>query len=71
MSKIMGKIFGTKEMRILMLGLDAAGKTSKFAPRLCVDSLTMAMWKLTQCVSNPLQIEAHQSGRHHYPYRRF
>lgn len=28
-SKIMGKIFGTKEMRILMLGLDAAGKTSE------------------------------------------
>lgn len=27
-SKVMGKIFGTKEMRILMLGLDAAGKTS-------------------------------------------
>jgi ADP-ribosylation factor protein 6 len=29
MSKIMGKVFGNKEMRILMLGLDAAGKTSK------------------------------------------
>lgn len=27
-SKIMGKIFGSKEMRLLMLGLDAAGKTS-------------------------------------------
>lgn len=27
---MMGKIFGTKEMRILMLGLDAAGKTSWF-----------------------------------------
>lgn len=27
---MMGKIFGTKEMRILMLGLDAAGKTSMF-----------------------------------------
>ncbi|CAG8887940.1 unnamed protein product [Penicillium egyptiacum] len=27
-SKMMGKIFGTKEMRILMLGLDAAGKTT-------------------------------------------
>ena len=30
-SKIMGKIFGTKEMRIPMLGLDAAGKTSESA----------------------------------------
>ena len=28
MSKVMAKIFGTKEMRLLMLGLDAAGKTS-------------------------------------------
>lgn len=28
-SKLMNKIFGSKEMRLLMLGLDAAGKTSK------------------------------------------
>ncbi|CAO3613224.1 unnamed protein product [Mucor hiemalis] len=28
MSKALSKIFGTKEMRILMLGLDAAGKTT-------------------------------------------
>ncbi|KAI8876671.1 putative ADP-ribosylation factor 6 [Backusella circina FSU 941] len=28
LSKVMGKLFGTKEMRILMLGLDAAGKTT-------------------------------------------
>ena len=28
-----GKLFGNKEMRILMLGLDAAGKTSKFKTR--------------------------------------
>lgn len=27
-SKALGRIFGNKEMRILMLGLDAAGKTS-------------------------------------------
>jgi ADP-ribosylation factor protein 6 len=27
-SKALAKIFGNKEMRILMLGLDAAGKTS-------------------------------------------
>lgn len=38
-SKLMGKIFGTKEMRILMLGLDAAGKTSKSAPLNRVTSL--------------------------------
>lgn len=29
-SKVMAKIFGQKEMRLLMLGLDAAGKTSAY-----------------------------------------
>lgn len=29
LSKTMHKLFGNKEMRILMLGLDAAGKTSE------------------------------------------
>jgi hypothetical protein len=33
-SKMMGKIFGSKEMRLLMLGLDAAGKTSMPCPAL-------------------------------------
>jgi ADP-ribosylation factor protein 6 len=28
LSKALSKVFGTNEMRILMLGLDAAGKTS-------------------------------------------
>lgn len=27
-SKVMGRLFGAKEMRLLMLGLDAAGKTT-------------------------------------------
>ena len=27
-SRMMGKVFGSKEMRLLMLGLDAAGKTT-------------------------------------------
>jgi len=31
-SKMMNKIFGSKEMRLLMLGLDAAGKTSTDKP---------------------------------------
>jgi ADP-ribosylation factor 6 len=29
-SKLLDKIFGNKEMRLLMLGLDAAGKTSAY-----------------------------------------
>ncbi|KAJ4154785.1 hypothetical protein LMH87_000063 [Akanthomyces muscarius] len=28
LSKVMGRLFGSKEMRLLMLGLDAAGKTT-------------------------------------------
>lgn len=32
-SKMMAKIFGSKEMRLLMLGLDAAGKTSEYRVR--------------------------------------
>ncbi|KAK7699646.1 ADP-ribosylation factor, Arf Arf6 [Botryosphaeria dothidea] len=35
-SKMMKQIFGTKEMRILMLGLDAAGKTSTPSPTLSI-----------------------------------
>jgi len=31
MGKLLSKIFGNREMRILMLGLDAAGKTSIFS----------------------------------------
>lgn len=36
---VLGKLFGNKEMRLLMLGLDAAGKTStdlRFASRIGV-----------------------------------
>ena len=51
-SKMMGKIFGTKEMRILMLGLDAAGKTSKdllhfvFLSSKATDNLLAILYKL-------------------------
>jgi ADP-ribosylation factor protein 6 len=31
MGAILKKLFGNKEMRILMLGLDSAGKTSELA----------------------------------------
>jgi len=34
MGKLLSKIFGNREMRILMLGLDAAGKTSEILFRL-------------------------------------
>jgi hypothetical protein len=30
-NELIGKLFGNKEMRLLMLGLDAAGKTSQFS----------------------------------------
>jgi hypothetical protein len=32
-SRLLDKIFGSKEMRLLMLGLDAAGKTSMYSCR--------------------------------------
>lgn len=38
MGKLLSKIFGSKEMRVLMLGLDASGKTSKLLlllPKVC------------------------------------
>lgn len=36
MGKLLSKIFGNKEMRILMLGLDAAGKTSIYSVIMCL-----------------------------------
>ncbi|MCJ1289553.1 ADP-ribosylation factor, Arf Arf6 [Xylographa carneopallida] len=45
-SKIMGKIFGSKEMRLLMLGLDAAGKTSTCSPVLPALEFLMLQEKL-------------------------
>jgi hypothetical protein len=39
-----GKLFGNKEMRLLMLGLDAAGKTSQFLRILLL--VTLVMFKL-------------------------
>jgi hypothetical protein len=64
-SKMMGKIFGTKEMRILMLGLDAAGKTSMITMVVCV----LSGLKLI-VASYSLQIETQQPGRDHDPHRR-
>lgn len=63
-SKMMGKIFGTKEMRILMLGLDAAGKTSK------TEILSRELTKMLTLLSNFVQIETQQPGRDHHPHRR-
>lgn len=49
-SKIMGRIFGSKEMRLLMLGLDAAGKTSTFPARIthpdAADTAVAILYKL-------------------------
>ena len=55
MGKLLSKIFGNKEMRILMLGLDAAGKTSKCSktfPCSCSDlSITLDNTNELFCLS--------------------
>ena len=57
-SKMMGKIFGSKEMRLLMLGLDAAGKTSKsIAHSICFRMYlhwpdgSFELWHTTYCLA--------------------
>ena len=37
--RLTGKLFGNKEMRLLMLGLDAAGKTSEWWANVVTDWL--------------------------------
>jgi hypothetical protein len=66
-SKLMSKIFGSKEMRILMLGLDAAGKTSK--PLAVCDPQRVEVLTRTLSSSNPLQIET-EPGCDHDPHSR-
>lgn len=63
MGKLLSKIFGNKEMRILMLGLDAAGKTSKYSIDNAFEHVElMANFLLN---SNSLQTEAGPIGDHH------
>lgn len=45
-SKMMALLFGNKEMRILMLGLDAAGKTSTSLPHPSSSSSIAILYKL-------------------------
>ena len=53
-----GKIFGNKEMRLLMLGLDAAGKTSMSPSVACIPGrVQLSDHPRTTC-SNPLQTQA-------------
>ena len=60
-----GKIFGNKEMRLLMLGLDAAGKTSESRP-----AFIRPRHSLTPrpAASHPLQAQA-KPVCHHHPNR--
>lgn len=51
MGKFLSKIFGSKEIRILMLGLDASGKTSMFTKFVFNSNLLML------CFSYTLQIK--------------
>lgn len=56
-SKLMNKLFANREMRILMLGLDAAGKTSKLPFHLANFFAPFSRGLLLMCASNSLQIE--------------
>ena len=62
---IPGKIFGNKEMRLLMLGLDAAGKTSECIT--VIRSRFCSMLKGTPR-SDPLQAQI-KPICHHHSYR--
>lgn len=48
MGKLLSKIFGNKEMRILMLGLDAAGKTSEFLLLIFLESFPIKVLKFSK-----------------------
>jgi ADP-ribosylation factor 6 len=53
---VAAKIFGNKEMRLLMLGLDAAGKTSRRSSVQCSPFLTFP--------SDPVQAKVKSVGNH-------
>jgi hypothetical protein len=52
-SKALARIFGNKEMRILMLGLDAAGKTSIL---FITSTKTLLKFFFSLCSMNSLSI---------------
>ncbi|KAH8626429.1 ARF/SAR superfamily [Alternaria alternata] len=62
-SKMMAKVFGSKEMRLLMLGLDAAGKTSMLPPLRAIAPI------IANSPSYPIQAQA-RPRRNHHPHRR-
>lgn len=52
MGKLLSKIFGSKEMRILMLGLDAAGKTSILSLVMRTTTIVLVdLWSMFYLVS--------------------
>ena len=66
MSHAAGKIFGNKEMRLLMLGLDAAGKTSELACHCVIPRAVLKDAPVSS--SHPLQAQV-EPVCHDYSYR--
>ena len=56
MGKILSKIFGNKEMRILMLGLDAAGKTSEHYHYITYHTVILMMYFLLTAILYKLKL---------------
>ncbi|RSH91452.1 hypothetical protein EHS25_009751 [Saitozyma podzolica] len=71
LSKALGKLFGNKEMRILMLGLDAAGKTSAWGDAVSLHPKipNPASIAMRTMLPDPVQAQV-EPERHDDPYSR-
>lgn len=69
LSKALGKLFGNKEMRILMLGLDAAGKTSQSRAPLSIPTKHTRQPTIVPPSRSPLVLNLNLSRRSAMGYR--